>query len=233
MIRNFLGFPRGITGADLDELFADAAKDGLTSGVEHDDRSAPALLTVDSSRDLIVGVIPHTQCVPRTEGCGFCTFPHDRAHAHDRRDMVDAVLKELDHHQQTPALQGRRIHAIYIGGGTANLLAPDDITRIVRAMRRGFAVDDAELSLEGTPHLFEGLLSSHLRNLAAQPTATKRISMGIQTFDEAFLRLMGRERFGDAGLVKKLVQRARSLSIATSGDLLLERPETNEYVSMG
>src|ERR1041384_280983 len=59
------------------------------------DRSAPPLFTLDPSRDLIVGVIPHTQCVPRKEGCGFCTFPHDAANARDRRAMIDAVIDEI------------------------------------------------------------------------------------------------------------------------------------------
>ena len=188
------------------------------------DRSAPPLFTLDPSRDLIVGVIPHTQCVPRKEGCGFCTFPHDAANARDRRVMIDAVIDEISQHAQTESLHRRRVGAIYIGGGTANLSDPDDVTRIVRALQAAFVIDEAELSLEGTPHLFERLLSSHLTNLAAQPTATKRISLGIQTFDESFLRMMGRERFGGASLVKKLVKRARALSIATSGDLLFNLP---------
>jgi oxygen-independent coproporphyrinogen-3 oxidase len=192
--------------------------------IDAGDRSTPATLTIDVARDLIVGVIPHTQCVPRTEGCGFCTFPHDVASPRGRRDMLDAVLDEIQHHGRTPGLAGRRVSAIYIGGGTANLGEPDEIGRIVATLKSGFAIDGAELSLEGTPHLFERLLSSHLRTLAQQPTATKRISMGVQTFDDGFLRLMGREKFGDAGTVRKLVRKARGLGIATSADLLFNLP---------
>lgn len=188
------------------------------------DRSTPATLILDETRDLIIGVIPHTQCVPRTEGCGFCTFPHDVASPRGRRDMLGAVLDEIQHHGRTPGLARRRVSAIYIGGGTANLGEPDEIGRIVAALKDGFTIDGAELSLEGTPHLFERLLSSHLRTLAQQPVATKRISMGMQTFDAAFLRMMGREKFGDASTVKKLVKKARVADIATSLDLLFNLP---------
>lgn len=195
------------------------------------DRSTPPLFAPDASRDLIVGVIPHTQCVPRREACGFCTFPHDRANPNSRRDMVGAVVDEIDHHAQNEALRGRRIHAIYLGGGTANLSEPTEIAQLVAGLGRAFRIDEAELSLEGTPHLFERLLSSHLRNLAQQGTATKRISIGVQTFDATFLRLMGRERFGDAGTVAKLAKKARALSIATSVDLLFNLPgQTREQM---
>lgn len=192
------------------------------------DHSTPALFSIDPSRDLIVGVIPHTQCVPRKEACGFCTFPHDWANPRGRRDMLEAILNEIDHHTHTEALRGRRLHAIYLGGGTANLSEPGEIARIVQALRSGFRIDEAELSLEGTPHLFERLLSSHLRNLAGQGTATQRISIGVQTFDPGFLRLMGREKFGDASTVGRLVKKARGLSIATSADLLFNLPGQTE-----
>jgi oxygen-independent coproporphyrinogen-3 oxidase len=60
--------------------------------------------------------------------------------------------------------------------------------------------------------------------LAQLPVGSRRISMGLQTFDEGFLRRMGRERFGDAKFVGKLVRRCRKLGIATSGDLLFNLP---------
>lgn len=192
--------------------------------VARGDHSQPPLFSVDTTRDLIVGVIPHTQCVPRTEACGFCTFPHDVANARSRRSMQDAVIGEIHLHAQSEALAGRRLHAIYLGGGTANLCEPEEIALIVQALAAGFVIDEAELSLEGTPHLFERLLSSHLRNLARQPTASKRISIGVQTFDPDFLRLMGRQKFGGASTVRRVIKKAHSLGIATSADLLFNLP---------
>ena len=192
--------------------------------VARGDRSTPPLFSIDATRDLIVGIIPHTQCVPTKEGCGFCTFPHDAASPRARRDMLEAVLSEIHHHGQSDFLRGRRVHAVYIGGGTANLSDPAEIAQLVRALGSSFNLDEAELSLEGTPHLFERLLSSHLKNLAAQKTQTQRISIGVQTFDEGFLRQMGRQAFGSVSTVKKLVKKARSLSIATSADLLFNLP---------
>lgn len=204
------------------------AQAGWRAVVSAGDRSTPALFSVEPSRDLIVGIIPHTQCVPQKEACGFCTFPHDRASLRGRRDMLQSILSEIHGHTHTEALRGRRLHAIYLGGGTANLSEPSEIAQIVQALRDGFRIDEAELSLEGTPHLFERLLSSHLRNLAKQGTTTQRISIGVQTFDPGFLRLMGREKFGDASTVARLVKKARGLAIATSADLLFNLPGQTE-----
>lgn len=188
------------------------------------DRSEPPSLSVDRTRALIVGVIPHTQCVPQEEACGFCTFPHDPAHPSQRAAMVEAVIEDLHHLGRAPALSGREVQAIYLGGGTANLSSTDEISRVVRALDGLFNIRDAELTLEGVPAFFDHWLSSHLRNLARQPVATKRISLGIQTFDPGFLAAMGRQRFGDERLVKKLAARARELEVSTSGDLLYGLP---------
>lgn len=192
--------------------------------VARGDRSAPRLFDVDATRDLIVGVMPHTQCVAQRESCGFCTFPYDPANQRGRRDMMSAVAENILGLTREAPLTGRKVEAIYFGGGTANLAEPEGIARLVEVLGRHLRIADAELTLEGTPHLFEGLFFSHLKSLAALPVGRRRISMGLQTFDEGFLRLMGRERFGGAALVQKLVRRCRKLDIATSGDLLFNLP---------
>lgn len=188
------------------------------------DDSEPPLLTVDRTRGLIVGVIPHTQCVPQREACGFCTFPHDTAGKRSREEMVEAVARDIDTLCAGEHLRGRRVDAIYLGGGTANLASPEEIGLLVQCLGKHLDIADAELSLEGTPALFAQWFSSHLKNLARQPCSHRRISMGIQTFDAGFLGQMGRARFGDAALVAKIVKRCRDLDITTSGDLLFNLP---------
>lgn len=192
--------------------------------VDEGNHGEPPYLTIDSTRGLIVGVIPHTQCIPRTEGCGFCTFPHDVANTRSRNEMVDTVTDELAALCASDGVVGRRVDAIYLGGGTANLSSSEQIGRLVATIGGELRIDEAELTLEGTPQLFAAWFGEHLKNLARQPVAQKRISMGIQTFDDGFLRRMGREKFGDASTVRKLIKRCRELSITTSGDFLFNLP---------
>jgi oxygen-independent coproporphyrinogen-3 oxidase len=188
------------------------------------DRSEPPYLALDGSRALIVGVIPHTQCVPRREACGFCTFPHDRPDATVRREMVADAQSDIVRLCENESLKGREVDAIYFGGGTANLSSPEEVASIVATLANGFSIAGAELTLEGAPHLFDRLLSSHLKSLARAPVAQRRISIGVQTFEPGYLRMMGRESFGDEMLVRRLVRRCASLEITTSCDLLFNLP---------
>lgn len=196
----------------------------LEAKVAVGNRSEPPWLTVDRARDLIVGVIPHTQCVPRREACGFCTFPHDPANKPSRLEMLSAVERDVLAVTAAPEVKGRRVHALYLGGGTANLSSTEEVERLLTTLRTHLVLDDAELTLEGTPALFESWFSSHLKSLAKQRVGHRRISMGVQTFDPALLTLMGREKFGDAALVKKLAKKCRELAITTSADLLFNLP---------
>jgi len=193
-------------------------------GLADIDRSERAWLNIDRSRDLIVGVIPHTQCVPRREACGFCTFPHDAANKTSRLRMVEAVIRNIEQVTCHQALAGRDVHSVYLGGGTANLSSPEEIAAVLTALRRNLVLGEAELTLEGTPALFEGWFSSHLTRLSKERVAHRRISMGVQTFDVRLLELMGREKFGDAAMVRRLAKKCRELNITTSADLLYDLP---------
>lgn len=188
------------------------------------DLAEPPHFAVDPTRSLIVGVIPHTQCVPHKEACGFCTFPHDRPDKVMREEMINNVVTDIASVCTDERLRGRSVEAIYLGGGTANLSTAEELTSVVQSLAAHLTITDAELTLEGAPHLFERLLSSHLKNLARMPVAHRRISIGAQTFEPNYLRMMGRESFGDAELVRRLVRRCRSLDIATSCDLLFNLP---------
>ncbi len=196
----------------------------LRARIDAGRKDEPPWLTVDATRDLIVGVIPHTQCVPRRKACGFCTFPHDRPDQTARSRSIEAVARDIAAVGSHEALRGRRVHAVYLGGGTANLSSPEELDVLLSALRGPFVLDDAELTLEGTPALFDGWFSSHLKSLSKQLVAHRRISMGVQTFDPRLLTLMGREKFGDAALVKKLARKSRDLDITTSADLLFNLP---------
>lgn len=186
----------------------------------------PPWMALDASRPLIIGVIPHTQCVPRVHGCGFCTFPHDAPDKRERDVVIESVCEEIGRVAalNDDALRGREVRAVYFGGGTANLASAGDVRHIFGALAEHVDLSQAEVTLEGVPSLFRTRLSAHLRGLARVEARHKRISMGIQTFDPAAIQRMGREAFGDHALVRKVVRRAHGLELTTSGDLLLNLP---------
>src|SRR4051812_45525034 len=88
----------------------------------------PPHLTLDGNRPLIIGIIPHTACNPRVEGCGFCTFPHDGYGKQWVRDGVGRVELALESlFDDYPELAQRQVGAVYFGGATANLAKPAEL----------------------------------------------------------------------------------------------------------
>ena len=179
-----------------------------------------------AGRDLLVGVLPHPFCNPAVTGCGFCTFPHERYHAARAGEVVEHVVQEIDGRlARQPALARRRVAALYIGGGTANLTPPGPFRRLCRRLAAAFDLSGAEVTLEGVPAYFvhrEPLLADVLRE--ELPARHFRLSMGVQTFDEGRLRQMGRLAFGTADTFARVVELAHARGFTASADLLFNLP---------
>ncbi len=107
--------------------------------------------------------------------------------------MIDHVVREIELTLRArPDLAGRRIAGLYFGGGTANLSPPEPFRKLCRALARAFDLSAAEVTLEGVPAAFLNrtpLLVDILRE--ELPARHFRLSMGIQTFDEARLETDG------------------------------------------
>jgi coproporphyrinogen III oxidase-like Fe-S oxidoreductase len=183
-------------------------------------------INIDNSRPLIIGIIPHTQCIPQTHACGFCTFPHDAPDKRERASVIKAVMREIEAviEGHGDKLAGRRVDAIYFGGGTANLSSTSEIRNIFDVLADHFNVAQSEVTLEGIPLLFTSWFHAHLKSLAGFPTRHKRISMGIQTFEGSQIERMGRQSFGDEKMVKGIVRYAHDLGLTVSGDFLFALP---------
>jgi len=99
---------------------------------------------------------------------------------------VDALLADLD--QDLPLVWGRTVHSVFFGGGTPSLFPADAIERILQgaSSRLRFA-PEAEITLETNPGTAE-----HGRFEDYRRAGVNRISFGIQTFDDATLKKLGR-----------------------------------------
>ncbi len=183
-------------------------------------------LNHDPARGLLVGVLPHPFCNPAVAGCGFCTFPHEVFNRRKASHIVNHVVKEIgDRLRRDPSLHGRQVAGLYFGGGTANLCPPESFHTLCRALAGSFDLSSAEVTLEGVPAAFlnrEPLLMDILRE--ELPARHFRLSMGIQTFQEERLRLMGRLGFGNAATFRAVVEAAHARGFTVSGDLLFNLP---------
>ena len=125
--------------------------------------------------------------------CPYCDF-----NSHTPRDQgipeqawLDAVLADLQH--ALPQVWGRRVHSVFIGGGTPSLMSARTLDTLLTGIRMLLPLDPlAEITLEANPGTVE---AERFRDYRA--TGLNRISLGIQSFDDAMLTRIGRIHGGD------------------------------------
>lgn len=130
--------------------------------------------------------------------CPYCDFNSHRApDALPVDDYVRALLADLDHDLATyPALRDRPIASVFFGGGTPSLFPPEAIGRILAGARARLTFEDAaEITLEANPGTTE-----HGRFAGYRQAGVNRISLGVQSFDDAMLRRLGRIHGRDEAL---------------------------------
>ena len=116
--------------------------------------------------------------------CAYCDFYSTTLLAH-REDYVNMVCRELQH--RVSELQGEPITTIYFGGGTPSTLTIEELRGIINFQFSIFNFQLEELTLEANP---DDLTEEYIQGLRTLPI--NRISLGIQSFHDRTLRLVGR-----------------------------------------
>lgn len=132
----------------------------------------------------VAGIYIH---VPFCQGrCIYCDFYSTTEGEGWKSRYVDALLAEL--RMRRDELPLARVHSIYIGGGTPSQLPARALAAILNEVCRLFPVDfDAEVTVEANP---DDVTPEWLAALSHTPV--NRLSMGVQSFDDALLRLIRR-----------------------------------------
>lgn len=117
--------------------------------------------------------------------CIYCDF-YSSTRSELRSHYVTALCRELT--MRKDYLKGEKVETIYFGGGTPSQLGKDDFTLIFDTIREQYGLEQSqEITLEANP---DDLTPEYLSMLSTLPF--NRISMGIQTFDDATLKLLNR-----------------------------------------
>jgi putative oxygen-independent coproporphyrinogen III oxidase len=119
--------------------------------------------------------------------CPYCDFnSHQLKSAAPSGDYIDALIRDFE--AELPDLGGRPIEAIFFGGGTPSLFAPEAFARLLQAFAaRGRIVGDAEVTLEANPGTIE-----RGRFAGYRAAGINRVSLGAQTFAPHALARLGR-----------------------------------------
>jgi oxygen-independent coproporphyrinogen-3 oxidase len=114
--------------------------------------------------------------------CAYCDFNTYAGLQSLHADYVSALVREIE--GAGPA----RVRTIYIGGGTPTVLPPSLLARILDAVRRRFSVaPDVEITVEANPGTVDAATLEDLLTLGIN-----RLSLGVQSFHDDELRLLGR-----------------------------------------
>lgn len=119
--------------------------------------------------------------------CRYCAFNSVSDAFCSPDDYLAGLHTELELRSEMPE-KGSAASTLYFGGGTPSLLEPAEVKRIVEAAAKYYALSsDAEITLECNPGtVTRGKLT------AFRAAGVNRLSLGVQSFDDEFLAVLGR-----------------------------------------
>lgn len=127
--------------------------------------------------------------------CPYCDF-----NSHQVRDeipeqrYVDCLIEDLE--AELKHIQNRKLHSIFIGGGTPSLFTPDAYKRLLSAISERIPLEQgAEVTIEANPGTFE-----LARFQGYREAGINRISIGIQSFNNQSLSALGRIHNADEAI---------------------------------
>ena len=121
--------------------------------------------------------------------CHYCDFLSGAYSKQVRERYLKALQREIRSRcADVRSLQEREVTSIFIGGGTPSVLLPEEMALIMETIRNSMEIsDNAEISMECNPGTADLAKLKGYRELGIN-----RLSIGLQSADDAELRLLGR-----------------------------------------
>lgn len=154
--------------------------------------------------------------------CPYCDFnSHELKQALPEDAYVDALLADLT--LELSAVPGRSLSAIFIGGGTPSLFSPKAIERLLRGVEQRIPfAEGIEITLEANPGTVE-----QQRFTGFRAAGVNRLSIGVQSFDDAQLQRLG--RIHDSAAADRAIAAARASGFENFNiDIMFGLPEQTE-----
>ncbi|MDX1810642.1 MAG: radical SAM family heme chaperone HemW [Gammaproteobacteria bacterium] len=119
--------------------------------------------------------------------CPYCDFnSHKSEQTLPEKEYINALLADLEN--DLPLVWGRKINTIFMGGGTPSLFSPESMEELLNGIRARMPVSPfAEITMEANP----GTLDNE-KIPGFQQAGINRISLGVQSFNDQHLKLLGR-----------------------------------------
>ncbi|MGN6499892.1 MAG: radical SAM family heme chaperone HemW [Tsuneonella sp.] len=153
--------------------------------------------------------------------CPYCDFnSHVRGGGIDAAAWREALIADMRHEAELAG--GEALGSVFFGGGTPSLMPPSLVAGLLEEAERlwGFA-PDIEITLEANPSSVE---AANFADLAS--AGVNRVSLGVQSFDDAALRFLG--RLHDSRSANEALDLALNTFASVSFDLIYALPGQTE-----
>mgnify|MGYP001092225361 CR=1 FL=1 len=148
--------------------------------------------------------------------CPYCDF---NSHVRDGVDVAAweaALLADMRH--EAALAGGERLSSIFFGGGTPSLMPPALVARLLAEAERLWGFEPPiEITLEANPSSVE---AANFASLAV--AGINRVSLGVQSFDDATLRWLG--RLHDGASARRSLAVAQECFARVNFDLIYALP---------
>ena len=153
-------------------------------------------------------------CVKKCPYCDF--YSHAISSAIPEAPYLAALQQDLE--ASLSLIRERQISTVFIGGGTPSLLSGDAIRKLISFVReRALLTPDVEITIEANPGTFD---AEKVR--AYREAGVNRLSLGIQSFNQKHLDVLG--RIHDVDQAKKAIEVAKAHFDNINLDLMYALP---------
>ena len=135
--------------------------------------------------------------------CPYCDFNSHEvpASGFEEKLYINALINDLKF--ELNRIEGRKIVSIFFGGGTPSLFLPESIDQLLNSIQAQLNFDlDIEITLEANPGAVEAKKFHEYKAMGIN-----RLSLGIQSFNDQSLTLLG--RIHNANEAKKAIELSR------------------------
>lgn len=149
--------------------------------------------------------------------CNYCDF-----YITTRTDLTGRYTDNLIKEFELSAKNKRDVYfnSIYIGGGTPSLLTPEQVFRIISAIKGNYNIEDnSEITLELNP---EDITKDENKTKEYRESGINRISFGLQSFNRDELKFL--TRFDDTEKIYTSLESVLNYFMNTSVDIIYSIP---------
>ena len=155
--------------------------------------------------------------------CVFCGFYRNAWKDSQSSVYTDKIIEEMAAEAEVRTGKGK-IRAVYFGGGTPTALLTEDLVRLIRACYQYLPLaEDCEFTIEGRMSHFDLEKAQ-----ACLEAGANRISIGVQTFNTAIRRRLGRKHSGDEAF--EYLAKLCELDAVIVADLMFGLPNQTDEV---